>query len=57
MEEDFSLSEMLITGMELSGALVALSHHEADLQSHAMNDLSWAAIKMSNIFFPYENEN
>lgn len=43
MEEDFSFSEMLITGMELSGALVALSHHEADLQSHAMSDLSWAA--------------
>lgn len=44
MEEDFSLSsEMLITGIELSEALVALFHHEADLQSHAMNPLPWAA--------------
>lgn len=31
MEEDFSLSEMLITGMELSEGLVAHSHHKADL--------------------------
>jgi len=62
MEEDFSLSEMLTTGMEPSDALVALSHHKDDLQSHTMSHLPWAtrqksySIKTSTIFVPYQNE-